>query len=672
MGAPYEELVCTKLNVEPKEPRSAAEEEEEREGGEEAVRMLLPKEKMTDEGKKISDDEETDVEETKLLALALASSLRSATSSPAKDVSNGDSPAAASTIGACYWHALRSRCKRWDKAGIALVVSSVILVTIFGLPWMFPWITDFGREAVVTGFNHFSPDVPCDYTKGSWLFDDSLPLYSACNNLAKHNCELDGRPDLGYQKWRWQPFDCRIDRFSARRFVAAMRRVQRRRLRRSNAGKAGKAGEAGGAEGRGDEYATLAFVGDSLGQNMFLSMKCILEAQLGTPTRNFAKPRYATVEWKPHLLRLVLIKSPYLTSLQVKGTDKEITGDFTRESVSENDPWWELHLDKIPAGWVNRLTEFDVIVFNSGHWWVTSKLDARKIEFAEGSVLGENITLIEAFQHAISTVMNHMVDLVQSGDFDGEVYLRSYSPHHFTKGDWNTGGRCDAKLPIFNESQVALHRHNSMKQMASYNEAFVSVFNATKARCAKCRFHYLQITELSDYRPDAHPSNYTGRAGNVEDCSHWCLPGLPDTWNELLLFTLEKPCPENPWWYGRRGGRRRRRVGSVRTSGLPDTWNEARLFNLETDHGCVLNAWVGEHEEQARWKCPVLRQSDTWKSRCRAACAKARGAPLLFSTLEKPSLFASRKIRGGFVDSSHLRTCPTRRASSCNIRSHSR
>lgn len=49
--------------------------------------------------------------------------------------------------------------------------------------------------------------------------------------------------------------------------------------------------------------------------------------------------------------------------------------------------------------------------------------------------------------------------------------------------------------------------------------------------------HLLDITTLSQYRKDAHPSAYSGEHGG-NDCSHWCLPGLPDTWNELLYATL--------------------------------------------------------------------------------------------------------------------------------------
>lgn len=56
----------------------------------------------------------------------------------------------------------------------------------------------------------------------------------------------------------------------------------------------------------------------------------------------------------------------------------------------------------------------------------------------------------------------------------------------------------------------------------------------------------LDITMLSAMRKDAHPSIYSGdlspeqRANpdHAADCSHWCLPGLPDTWNQLFYTAL--------------------------------------------------------------------------------------------------------------------------------------
>lgn len=48
--------------------------------------------------------------------------------------------------------------------------------------------------------------------------------------------------------------------------------------------------------------------------------------------------------------------------------------------------------------------------------------------------------------------------------------------------------------------------------------------------------YLLDITAMSELRKDAHPSKYSGGGGL--DCSHWCIPGLPDTWNQLLNALL--------------------------------------------------------------------------------------------------------------------------------------
>jgi hypothetical protein len=53
--------------------------------------------------------------------------------------------------------------------------------------------------------------------------------------------------------------------------------------------------------------------------------------------------------------------------------------------------------------------------------------------------------------------------------------------------------------------------------------------------------HVLNVTRLSDYRKDGHPALFGQPPGHTvshQDCSHWCLPGVPDTWNELLYYAL--------------------------------------------------------------------------------------------------------------------------------------
>jgi hypothetical protein len=68
-------------------------------------------------------------------------------------------------------------------------------------------------------------------------------------------------------------------------------------------------------------------------------------------------------------------------------------------------------------------------------------------------------------------------------------------------------------------------------------------------RGMKSPVRLLDISTLSALRKDAHPSVYSGDltpaqranpgvAGGSVDCSHWCLPGLPDTWNQLFYTLL--------------------------------------------------------------------------------------------------------------------------------------
>lgn len=69
-------------------------------------------------------------------------------------------------------------------------------------------------------------------------------------------------------------------------------------------------------------------------------------------------------------------------------------------------------------------------------------------------------------------------------------------------------------------------------------------------RKLKVNVSLLNITQLSEYRKDGHTSIFGERKGklltkeqrsdpkNYADCIHWCLPGVPDTWNEILYTML--------------------------------------------------------------------------------------------------------------------------------------
>ncbi|OMO52628.1 hypothetical protein COLO4_37066 [Corchorus olitorius] len=48
--------------------------------------------------------------------------------------------------------------------------------------------------------------------------------------------------------------------------------------------------------------------------------------------------------------------------------------------------------------------------------------------------------------------------------------------------------------------------------------------------------HFMNTTALSEKREDGHPSAYGGR--KPDHCNQWCLPGLPDNWNDFLYAAL--------------------------------------------------------------------------------------------------------------------------------------
>lgn len=56
----------------------------------------------------------------------------------------------------------------------------------------------------------------CDVFDGDWVWDESYPLYQSngCPFLDEgFRCSENGRPDLFYTKWRWQPRYCNLPRY---------------------------------------------------------------------------------------------------------------------------------------------------------------------------------------------------------------------------------------------------------------------------------------------------------------------------------------------------------------------------------------------------------------------------------------------------------------------------
>ncbi|KAF9669258.1 hypothetical protein SADUNF_Sadunf14G0089100 [Salix dunnii] len=107
-----------------------------------------------------------------------------------------------------------------------------------------------------------------------------------------------------------------------------------------------------------------------------------------------------------------------------------------------------------------------------------------------------------------------------------EVFFRSSAPSHFRGGQWNSGGHCKEATQPLNETSSSM----SYPQKNSLLEEIMEHM--------KTPVTFLNITIFSGFRIDGHPSIYAGKHSSIQDCSHWCLPGVPDSWNEFLYFHL--------------------------------------------------------------------------------------------------------------------------------------
>ncbi|KAL2507554.1 Protein trichome birefringence-like 6 [Forsythia ovata] len=334
----------------------------------------------------------------------------------------------------------------------------------------------------------------CDITKGRWVFDESYPLYTniSCPFIDEgFNCLANGRLDKDYMKWRWQPLDCDIPRFNATKMLELIR---------------GK---------------RLVFVGDSLNRNQWESMLCLLMGAVVDPKKVYeARRRKITKEKGNYSFKFVDYQCTveyYVTHFLVHESKARIG----KKRVQT------LRIDTIDKG-SSRWRGADILVFNTAHWWTHHKTKAGINYYQERDQVYPRLDASTAFQRALTTWSSWVDKYINPRKT--KVFFRSSAPSHFSGGLWNTGGHCKEAFRPINETFDT-----------GYPEK--NVILEEIIRQMKTPVTFLNITRISDYRLDGHPSVYgrkteKGKMG-VQDCSHWCLPGVPDTWNQLLYYYLQ-------------------------------------------------------------------------------------------------------------------------------------
>lgn len=271
---------------------------------------------------------------------------------------------------------------------------------------------------------------------------------------------------------------------------------------------------------------TLAFVGDSLGRQQFQSLMCMVtggeeRADVLDVGREYGlvKARHA-VRPDGWAYRFPITNTTILYYWSASLCDLEPIDASNRATN------FAMHLDRPPAFLRRYIHKFDVLVLNTGHHWNRGKLNANRwVMYVNGvpntnrktADIGgaKNLTI-----HSIVKWVDEQLPL-----YPGlKAFLRSLSPRHFFNGDWNTGGTCDNTTPLSGGKEV-------LKDESSDSVAAHAVRGT--------RVKLLDITALSELRDEGHISRYSIKATpGMQDCLHWCLPGIPDTWNEVLFAQL--------------------------------------------------------------------------------------------------------------------------------------
>ncbi|KAJ1282022.1 hypothetical protein BS78_03G018200 [Paspalum vaginatum] len=333
-----------------------------------------------------------------------------------------------------------------------------------------------------------APRAGCDaFAAGRWVADASYPLYDAARCpfvRAEFACARFGRPDTAYLRYRWQPDPpCAQPRFDGRALLRMWR---------------GK---------------TVMFVGDSLALNQYESLLCLLHAAAPGARTTVEPPSgkidpSTTTRFQDYNVTIVYYLTHYLVDL-----------------VDDGKPGGRvLRLDTIDQArdWLGA----DVLVFDTWHWWPRTGPTQPWDYIQEGNTVVKDMDRTQAFTRALHTWASWVdASLLHT---DTQVFFQGISPSHYRGQDWGASPRktCMGETQPLNGT--APYPGGPIPQQA--------ILRAVLDGMAK-PVYLLDITYLSQLRKDAHPTKYNGGVF-ADDCTHWCVAGLPDTWNVLFYAAL--------------------------------------------------------------------------------------------------------------------------------------
>ncbi|KAL2975763.1 hypothetical protein AAZX31_14G180300 [Glycine max] len=226
----------------------------------------------------------------------------------------------------------------------------------------------------------------CSLFEGAWVRDETegYPLYqsSSCPIIdPEFNCQMYGRPDSDYLKYRWKPVDCELPRFNGVEFLLNMK---------------GK---------------TVMFVGDSLGRNQWQSLICMLSAAAPQAQTHMVRGDPLSVfRFLDYGVSISFYRAPYLVDVDVI-QGKRI---LRLEKVDENGDAWR---------------GADVLSFNTGHWW-SHQGSLQGWDYIElGGKYYPDMDRLAALERGMKTWANWVDNNIDKSKI--RVFFQAISPTHY-------------------------------------------------------------------------------------------------------------------------------------------------------------------------------------------------------------------------------------------------
>ncbi|KAM7278212.1 hypothetical protein ACFE04_005346 [Oxalis oulophora] len=244
----------------------------------------------------------------------------------------------------------------------------------------------------------------------------------------------------------------------------------------------------------------ILFVGDSLSFNQWQSLGCLLHST--APNTKYIYTPMQSITFPEYDVSVTLITEHFFVDL-----------------VQDPKLGRVLKLDSISGG--NAWKGYDVTIFNTYHWWNHNGTLQHWDHIILGGKVYKDLDRLFAFHQALITWgrwIDSNIDTTKT-----KVFFQGISPTHNSLQGLTKSGTC---LGETEPSQTAL----------SHIEEPAVVVVKDVLRNMKNQVTLLDITAASELRKDGHPSLY-GLKGS-SDCSHWCLSGVPDTWNDFLFHFL--------------------------------------------------------------------------------------------------------------------------------------